>query len=645
LDQYAKRHLEARDKIPVLRADTVVTMKEIHKQTLDQIYLMAPFGQGNPPPNLVMRGVKLLERRQVGADGAHLKIRLSQKGRQMDAIGFQMGADSENLHSGALLDVMFTPEFNHWNGRTEIQLNLRDIKPWDRPDNPLADTGTAGDTAAEIPAANSGGSQTSPSLRARVQKAVLGNLDYHPMQQEALTALEKGQNTLVVMGTGRGKSAIFQTMAAELAMQGQMALLIYPLRSLVNDQYHRFETQLGPLGVTVNAVCGLMSTQERKHFFKLYGQRKAGIILTTPEFLRFHQDTFALAASRIGLFVVDEAHHLFQAKRTGYQALPDVWRKLGRPLVLAATATAGDETARQISQSLDISRWVLEDFRRDNLHLVDSRKERDKLAYLIKVIGEGKKTVIYMNSREQVMALTQTLKDYLPFMDREIGYYHGGLDSDTRKMTESMFQTGLLRVMISTSAFGEGIDIPDIHHVILYHMCFSKTEFNQLSGRAGRNHEKAWIHLLFNEDDSALNRIILDYGAPSRELLGKFYLMLKQLSKGGSSVENTDEALVKRMKQLGYPQIHEGSVAACLAVLEELGLLLQEREGNRRYIHMAPPPPAKLDLSDSVRYREGQEERDSFEAFLEYISNSSPEALLNGFNRPILPERRMPESG
>jgi single-stranded-DNA-specific exonuclease len=479
--------------------------------------------------------------------------------------------------------------------------------------------------------------------RETIRRAILGDRDYHLKQKEALAALESGRNTLLVMGTGRGKTAVFQTVAAELAAQGKISILIYPLRSLVNDQYQRMRRQFESLGIAVHAVNGSMDAPERNRFFQLYGQGKVNIVLTTPEFICFHRDRFTAAGERIGLLVTDEAHHIRQGDRKGYQQLPEVWQALGRPLVLAATATADDETAGRINQAFQIRQWVLEDHVRENLRLTDVRKEKDKLAYLMKIAGRREKTVVYVNSRRQSMELAQTLRCYLPFMEREIGFYHGGLDSESRRGLENRFRDTELRLMVSTSAFGEGVDIPDIRHVVLYHMCFSRAEFNQLSGRAGRNQDEAWIHLLFNGEDMALNRMILSQKAPDREILARFYLMLKTLQKSRRFIEAADAELAGKMTasekagKVGEPVLEE-TVSACLAILEEMKLLRLEYAGNRRYIHISPPPPAKLDLSDSIRFAEGQGEREAFEEFAAYIMNGSPDIILSGFNRPILPK-------
>jgi single-stranded-DNA-specific exonuclease len=696
LNQYAREHVEPSDKAPVLLADAETDMEELDSRAVEQLGLMAPFGRGNPHPCLIMRALRILSCKPLGVDKAHLKFRLAQKNRQLDAVAFQMGAGLNRFKEWESLNVLFVPEFNHWNGETKIQMIVQDIKAWNMPDDPFAPDGAAGEiageaageiageiagvgeiagageaageTAAEIAGPGEAVGETAgeiagagreaaaaipsgavrrrsgPERREMIREAILGDRDYHPKQKEALAALENGRNTLLVMGTGRGKTAVFQTVAAELAMNGQISVLIYPLRSLVNDQYQRMRRQFEALDVAVLAVNGSMSASERNRFFQSYGRGKADVVLTTPEFISFHQDKFMAAAGRIGLFVVDEAHHMSQGGRKGYLRLPGVWEKLGRPLTLAATATAGDETAEQISGAFHIREWVLEDHLRANLRLTDCRKERDKLAYLVKIAGRREKTVIYVNSRRQSMELAQTLRDYLPFAEKEIGFYHGGLDPDNRRKLESMFRDTELRIMVSTSAFGEGVDIPDIRHVILYHMCFSKTEFNQLSGRAGRNQEEAWIHLLFNQEDRALNRMLLEQKAPDRDLLAKFYLMLRALQKGRRIVESTDAELAGRLPAAGNAgsagsggPVRDETVSACLAILEEIGLLRLAYTGNRRYIHMVPPPASKLDLSDSVRFAEGQGEREDFEEFADYVTNSGPEEILSGFNRPILP--------
>lgn len=479
---------------------------------------------------------------------------------------------------------------------------------------------------------------SSAALGEKIRRAILGEAEYHEKQKEAIRSLKNGQNTLIVFGTGRGKSAVFQAMAIYQALAEQkITILLYPLRSLVNDQYYRLQKIMAPLGLKVAAVNGSVGIHEKKEFFKDYALGKVDIVLTTPEFLAFHLEKFGSMAERIGFFVVDEAHHLAEGKRRGYLLLSRCWRQLGRPLVLAATATAEDETVRVIGDNLDITEIVLERYVRENLQIVDKRREKEKLPYLLKLVDTKERMVIYVNSRKQAYQLARDLRYYYPAAKDEIGFYHGGLYSAQRNQLEKMFRDGQLRVMVTTSAFGEGVDIPDIQNVVLYHLCFSLTEFNQLAGRAGRNEKRARIHLLFNEEDKKLNELLLEAAAPTRKVLAKFYTYLREQGKKGEPLQLTNRQLQEAMQRLGEKNFREQTASVCLGILEDLGLLLREVEGKTRYLHLVPPPPGKLDLADSVRFVEGQDEWEDFQSFAEFALHAPAEHILAAVNQPICP--------
>lgn len=753
--------LQADDLLPVLQADVEIDCRDINAELVRELALLAPFGQRNPRPLLVVRKRPITGCREVGSKGNHLKLRVMGENSWLEGIAFQKGVLKEIAAGWDICDVAFSPEINTWNGRTMVQLNIKDLKPYLEPDNPTkpvsfldrlylegeiwqeddyyrdyADraefytkvagvsfenrqevirTLSAGDKvelrrepanahdpkAVAVycregqlgylkgslarylaPAMEQGieyeayvtqvtgyeknnlgvnlrvgrldrekdfseltvvrkrwSSQSPPELERMIKEALLGSHDYHPKQREALEGLRKHVNSLVVFGTGRGKSAVFQAMAAYLALTANQAtLIIYPLRSLVNDQYRHLQEKLEPMGLRVASANGSLNMAQKKEFFKDLLAGTLDVILTTPEFLEYHVDKFAACKEKIGLFVVDEAHHLAQAKRKGYRTLPRNWRRLDKPLALAVTATADDHDALGIAHDLEVGRVIIDEFTRANLQVVDRRNEKDKLAYLLQLLARGERVVIYVNSRKQAYQLADDLRFYYPPGREEIGFYHGGLSSEDRITLEEMFRLGKLRVMVTTSAFGEGINIPDIKHVVLYHLCFSRTEFNQLSGRAGRNHEDAYIHLLFGDKDKKLNELILEGQAPNREMLVHVYRYLRERAREADPVLATNHEIMEAIQREGMKNFREQTASASLAILEELGLLLREVEGNKRYIHIPPPPPGKLDLGDSVRYLEGMDEWEEFLDFSGFALKGDSAKLLDTINKPIAPK-------
>ncbi len=161
------------------------------------------------------------------------------------------------------------------------------------------------------------------------------------------------------MGTGRGKSAIFQSYSAYLALwKRQVTIIVYPLRALVNDQYQALE-KIAVAGADGAFGHRRFEGEERAAFFQQVLEGQVDIILTTPEFLLCNKGRFLKLGSRLGLVVIDEAHHLV-SRRQGYKQLPEGLREIGPQQVLAVTATAGDEAAAQIMECLQIDSVVVD---------------------------------------------------------------------------------------------------------------------------------------------------------------------------------------------------------------------------------------------------------------------------------------------
>lgn len=487
---------------------------------------------------------------------------------------------------------------------------------------------------------------SSADIDANIIRTLIGDHAPHDAQRQALESLARKKNTLVVMATGRGKSFIFHMHAAREALLFNTAsVFIYPLRALVADQAYHLQESFGQFGLCVRVLTGESDETERDSVFSDLREGSLDVVLTTPEFLSIHAGRFA-ASGRVGFVVVDEAHHVGQARagnRPAYANLNETLSQLGNPLVLAVTATAGTEEARIIRETLSIETTVLDPTVRENLRIDDKRDVRNRDSYLAGIVAQGAKCVIYVNSRDQSVSLTRTLRHRLPQLAPYIGFYNAGLSKPDRKAIETAFRAGNLCCIVSTSAFGEGIDIPDIEHVVLYHLPFNDIEFNQMSGRAGRDGRESTIHMLFSYGDARINEKILSSGAPSRESLAVLYRVLRKLGaqaneRGEEGFSCTNTELAEHANRLDRTaKLDESSVSCGISVFRELGFLQTSGHSVARYIRMQENP-SKMNLEDSVRYREGLEELQDFKAFKSWALSARAQELLERFNRPILPE-------
>jgi len=521
-------------------------------------------------------------------------------------------------------------------------------------------------------------------LEDELRRIFIGDASLHDAQARTLQSLAAGDNTLTVMATGRGKSLIFHIHAATMAIkQNKPSMFIYPLRALVSDQAFHLEQAFSRIGLNVAVITGETGIEQREDAYEQLRNGQIDIVLTTPEYLHFHASSFAQAA-QFGFVVIDEAHHIGQSRagnRPAYAALGTAIEKLGvgqqnAPVTLAVTATAGTEVAARICETLNIDKRVLDPHVRENLQLVDKRAEKKKdfkQKYLLQLVEEGAlkqgtKLVVYVNSRKESVNLARIIRKVLPDLAWKVAFYNGGMKRSERAEVESRFRDGDLRVIIATSAFGEGVNIGDIRDVVLYHFPFSAVEFNQMSGRAGRDGNTARIHLLFNHEDAQINRFILMPLAPPRLSLAALYQVLRRLAQdegNGFKITNRDLAELSndQLRKSGAfdksgkdsakdsaansaanskgsddPQVlREETVSQGLGVFRELGLVTTAGHSSARTITLLDAAN-KVELQSSVRYLEGQDEQADFEAFMQWALCATAEELRDRFTRPILPQ-------
>jgi single-stranded-DNA-specific exonuclease len=473
-----------------------------------------------------------------------------------------------------------------------------------------------------------------------VRSALIGASPPHEAQRAVLERVEAGKNTLAVLGTGRGKSFCFQYAAAMRAFTGGgKTLVVYPLRALANDQNEALRRTLEPLGLRFFRANGSIDSDEREDLFAALREGSWDVVLATPEFLEFHREALR-GHSTPSFVVVDEAHHLAESRhRPAYSRLSATISSLGNPPVLALTATAGDETFRRIVDDLRIESWVIDPTVRANLHVVDARGTKDKIGYLTELFSAREssqaKGIIYCHSRPEVTKVAQRLRKQL---GNKVMFYHGKMPNAERLEVERLFREGALRVVVATSAFGEGIDLPDVRNVVLFHLNFDSGEFNQQAGRAGRDGSPADIHLLYGPHDRTLNEFLIDLDAPPLERLREIYRGLRGLARpstgSGQAVVRGGNTEIARTLEID--RVRDRTIDAALRIFSDSRLIEVGEDDDGRFVRFLAVS-GRIEMERNERYAEGEATREAFSRFCELALFAPAETLERVLNRPIYP--------
>ena len=676
IDEFRHRLSEALSQLPAKdfestgEVSALVTLSEINAASLDALEALQPFGQGNKKPLFAVQGVTMRNRNRAGAGGIHLCFMASDGVSSVASIMFRAPHIDVAADYDGAVDIVFEAVNETWQGRTKPKLMVKDILYRDTPEDEedlfedlsqvLVAQGSSKETPSEVPETPSQplvckntairaelASCESAALTERLRDMLIGNRQLLPAQKTALNLLEQGNSCLCVMATGRGKSLIFHIHALREALLAKRAsVFIYPLRALVHDQAHHLEEEFSACGASAVVLTGETSQERRGEIFAALTDGSIDVVLTTPEFFTIHTQAFA-ASGRIGFVVIDEAHHAGQAVAEGrhaYADMPKSINQLGNPQVLAVTATASTATAQEICRLFNISEQdVIKDVTvRNNLRLKDMREAPDREAALTCLVASGEKCIVYVNSREQAQSVCRMLRHTVSEMGHKIVFYHAGLAHETRKRIESAFRNNEVTCVVATSAFGEGINIHDIRHVVLYHLPFGRVAYNQMSGRAGRDGARAYVHLLFGAHDMRINERILSSAAPKRAVLVPIYRALMTLfaraQKEGRLLRATNEEIAALALAIDPKnRSDERAVACALDIFAELGLLSLQGFDEKRNILMNIQA-SSMDLESSARYAEGLKTRSAFTSFAQWALSASADELLSAINKPIAPE-------
>jgi ATP-dependent DNA helicase RecQ len=371
--------------------------------------------------------------------------------------------------------------------------------------------------------------------------------DFRPMQRRVIQSVLAGRDTLAVLPTGGGKSVCFQVPA--LLLDG-LTVVVSPLLSLMQDQVEAARRR----GLAAAALNSTQEARERGEVLQAIRDRSLKLLYASPERLEKLAGSLVGMGTHIDLLAVDEAHCISEWGhdfRPSYRGLLAARIRLGRPPVVALTGSATPEVRRDIATSLRLGRagrWDLhlDSFDRPNLWFGVERVTSDKARFqsLLALLAPRRGTAI-------VYAPTRRITEGLALSLHHAGFrsaaYHAGLDRERRHEVLHQFLSGRLDVVTATSAFGMGIDKPDVRVVVHWMVPPTPESYYQEAGRAGRDGEAARCVLLFAQGDPELHRRQLDVTFPAERVVRQAWVDSAVLGRLPSNVRASVERLRKEL--------------------------------------------------------------------------------------------------
>jgi ATP-dependent DNA helicase RecQ len=440
----------------------------------------------------------------------------------------------------------------------------------------------------------------------RLLNTVFGIQQLRDGQQCVIDSVLDGKDTLAIMPTGSGKSLCYQIPARIL--EG-MTIVVSPLISLMKDQHEK----LNELGIRAVQVNSSLSAEEEREALAAIRENRCEIVFCTPERLVMSEFVEVLKEAKIALVVVDEAHCISQWGhdfRPAYLEMAGAIEALGRPPVLALTATATEEVVDDIGRQLSRPRMkvINTGVYRPNLHyrVLQVTNPDEKLEVAQRLVRETEgKGIVYaatVKAAEELHALLENAGE-------SVTIYHGKLPAAERKANQDLFMNDERRVMVATNAFGMGIDKPDTRFVIHLQIPANLEAYYQESGRAGRDGKDAECTLLFLQDDKRVQQFFLVKHYPTAEEIRAVYEAVRELAdKEPATPDRVDEVA---------GDLAGGNLTVCLKLLKDMKLLRQSRK--LAYNVTALAPKASMFEAMAAVYRQKQEhDKEALEQMVGY---------------------------